>query len=70
MRQTEHAIERAKKFVNKAMIQYLQARKQTQIVEKLKENAVAEYRVNYNKHQLKQLDDINTMRNRLKKGAA
>lgn len=62
----EQAIFRASKGVEKALRAYLFARKQTRMIEVLREKAYAEYRKARAKHEQKQLDDLSVMRSRFR----
>jgi flagellar protein FliJ len=64
--QADQAIFRASKGVEKALRAYLQARRQTRIIETLHDKAYAEYRKERAKWQQKQMDDLTIMRHRLK----
>lgn len=58
----ERAIIRAKKWMNQAMSQYLAARQRKTIIDKLKEKAKEQYKIESRKQEQKQLDDIYVMR--------
>jgi flagellar protein FliJ len=60
--QSEVAIRKAQKVVEKAMAGYLQARKQTRMMEVLREKAFEEFKKEQNKLEQKQLDDLYIMR--------
>ena len=59
---SDRAIIRAKKWVNQAMSQYLVARRRKTIIEKLKDKAKEDYKMELRKFEQKQLDDIYVMR--------
>lgn len=63
--QNEQAILRATKSVEKAMKNYLSARRLTRMMEVLREKALAAYRDEQRKIEQKRLDDLYTMRFRL-----
>lgn len=60
--QQEQAILRAKRGVEKTLRSFLIARRQTRMIEVLREKAYAEYRKQLQKHEAKKLDDIYIMR--------
>ncbi len=64
--QADQAILRAKRGVEKALRIYLQSRRQTRMIEMLREKAFAEFRIARNKYEQKQSDDLSVMRARLK----
>lgn len=66
MKRQDQAIVRASKIVSKALRDYLVARKQTRMMEVLKEKAYAEYRRELAKREQKQLDDLSVMRARFR----
>jgi flagellar FliJ protein len=61
----DHAVIRAQRGVEKALRTYLLARRQTRMIEVLREKDEAEHRAIYRKRELKQLDEMNIMRARL-----
>jgi flagellar export protein FliJ len=64
--QSDVSIQRAKRGVEKALRNYLQAKRQTRVIEMLREKQFTEYKVQRSKYEQKQMDDLTTMRNRLK----
>lgn len=64
--QAEYAIYRAAKKVEKVMRFYLQAKRQTRVMETLYEQEYQKYRIELAKKEQKELDDLMVMRNRLK----
>jgi len=66
MIQAEHGIQRARRGVEKALRAYLHARRQTKIIESLREKDFAEYRKAMAKREQKDLDDLYVMRARMK----
>lgn len=67
--QSEQGIFRARKGVEKALRGYLLARRQTRVIEKLRENAYAEYRRERARREQRELDDLTLMRERLRRDA-
>jgi flagellar FliJ protein len=67
--QQDQAILRARRMVEKALRTYLAARRQTRMMEMLREKAFGEYKIARNKHLQKQSDDLSIMRNRLRETA-
>lgn len=67
--QADQAILRAKRGVEKALRIYLQSRRQTRMIEMLREKAFAEFKIARNKYEQKQSDDLSVMRARLKETA-
>lgn len=63
----EKAIVKAERNVEKAMRTYLSARRQTRMIEILREKAKAQFRVETNKQIQRQLDDLMILREPLKK---
>jgi len=57
------SIQRAEKWVNQAMMSYFVARQRKNVIDKLKEKAKFEYKVESSKKEQKALDDIYVMRN-------
>jgi flagellar export protein FliJ len=68
--QSEQAILRAKRGVEKALRAYLEARRQCRMIEVLREKASAEFKKERSKQEQKQLDDIYVMRSRLMRESA
>lgn len=64
--QSDQAIYRARKGVEKALRGYLHARRQTRMIEVLREKAYAEYRENVRKKEQRDLDDLYLMRSRMR----
>jgi flagellar FliJ protein len=64
----DQAIIRARRFLDQAMRQYIQARKERMMIDRLKEKALEEFKVVQAKVEQKQLDDLITMRARLNHG--
>lgn len=64
--QAEQGILRARRGVEKALKVYLNARRQTKVIETLREKDYAEYRKAMAKKEQKDLDDLYVMRARLK----
>jgi flagellar export protein FliJ len=64
--QAEHGIQRARRGVEKALRAYLHARRQTKIIESIRDKDYAEYRKAMAKKEQKELDDLYVMRARLK----
>jgi flagellar export protein FliJ len=65
IRRADQAIFRATKNVEKALRGYLHARKQSRMIEILREKAYEQYRRDRSKDEQKRLDDITIMRERL-----
>ena len=63
--QADQAILRAKRQVEKALRNYLFARRQTRMIEMLREKAWAEYKIARRKQEQKESDDMTIMRRRL-----
>jgi len=64
----DQAIVRSRRFVDQAMRHYLAARRELKMVDKLKEHAFEEFKIEQNRDEQKQLDDLITMRARLNHG--
>lgn len=64
IRRADQVILRASKAVEKALRAYLTARRQTTMIERLREKAYEEYRRERAKYEQKQQDDLAVMRNR------
>jgi flagellar FliJ protein len=64
--QAEVAIQRSKRAVEKALRNYLHAKRQTRVIEMIREKRFAEYKLERAKHLQKEMDDVSTMRNRLR----
>ena len=64
--QADQSIMKAKRGVEKALRSYLQARRQTRMIEMLREKAFVEYKAKKAKYEQKQMDDLTIMRNRLR----
>ena len=67
--QSDQAILRAKRGVERALRVYLTARRQTKMMEMLREKAFTEYKTDRNKLEQKQLDDLSVMRARFRETA-
>lgn len=65
--QADQAILRARRGVERALRNYIQARRQTRMIELLREKAYGEFKTAKAKHEQKQLDDLTIMRTRLKR---
>ncbi|MCC7441682.1 MAG: flagellar export protein FliJ [Bdellovibrionales bacterium] len=63
--QAQHAIERARRRVERAMMGYLVARRELLKVERLREKATADFKREQSKLEQKRLDDLYVMRARL-----
>lgn len=63
--QTEHAIQKAVRGVEKALRAYLGARKQTRTMEVMREKAFEEFKRQLKKHEQKELNDLYVMRARV-----
>ena len=61
----EHGIIRAQRGVEKALRSYLMARRQTRMIEVLREKDEADHRALARKKELKQMDEMNIMRARV-----
>jgi flagellar export protein FliJ len=68
--QSDQAILRAKRGVEKSLRAYLAARRQMRMIEVLREKAFEEFKTNARKREQREMDDLNTMRARLKEVAA
>jgi flagellar FliJ protein len=64
----DQAIVRSRRFLEQAMRHYLVARKERMMVDKLKDKALAEFKLEQSRLEQKQLDDLITMRARLNHG--
>lgn len=67
--QQESVIARARRAVEKALRTYLAARRQTRMIEVLKEKALSEFKIERIRFEQKNLDDLTVMRERLKEPA-
>ncbi len=63
------AIQRAKRAVEKALRNFLQARRATRAIELLREKQFSEFKQARSKYEQKQMDDMVTMRHRLSESA-
>ena len=63
----ELRINRAQRGVDKAMRKLIEARKQTEMMEKLREKAWSDYKTQRNRFERTQADDLNVMRARMGK---
>jgi flagellar export protein FliJ len=66
--QSDQKIFKAQKNIDRAMKQYIHAKRRTEIIEELKEKSYQEYRKERNRFEQKQLDDSLVMRAHLKEG--
>lgn len=64
--QADHAISRSWRGVEKALRAFLHARRQTRMMESLHDKALAEYKKQRVKKELRELDDLMIMRKRFK----
>ncbi len=64
----DQAIIRSRRFLEQAMKQYIQARRERMMIERLKEKAFDEFKVEQSRLAQKSLDDLITMRARLNHG--
>jgi len=64
----DQEIIRARRFLDQAMRQYIHARRERMMIDRLKEKAMTEFKVEQNRLEQKQLDDLITMRSRLNHG--
>lgn len=68
--QADQFILKAKKNVEKALKEYLAARRQTRAIEVLREKAFEEFKIESRKREQKELDDLYVMRSRFSKESA
>lgn len=66
MLQADHAIQRARRHVERAMYGFLLARRDRKVVDRLREKAKAEYKREQSRREQRDLDDLYTMRARLR----
>jgi flagellar FliJ protein len=64
----DQEIIRSRRFLEQAMRQYIHARRERMMIDRLKEKAVAEFKIEQNRLEQKELDDLITMRARLNHG--
>lgn len=64
----DQAIIRSRRFLEQAMRQYVHARRERMMIDRLKEKALEEFKVEQGRLEQKQLDDLITMRARLNHG--
>lgn len=64
----DQEIIRARRFLEQAMRKYIHARRERMMIDRLKEKALAEFKIEQNRLEQKQLDDLITMRARLNHG--
>lgn len=64
----DQEIIRARRFLDQAMRQYIHARRERMMIDRLKEKAMTEFKVEQNRLEQKKLDDLITMRSRLNHG--
>jgi len=68
--QADQFILRARKNVEKCLREFLSAKKETRVIEKLRENAFEEFKQEVQKHEQKELEELYVMRARLIKESA
>ncbi len=61
----DQAIVRARRFLEQAMREYIKARKERKMVDRIKEKAVETFKINQNRLEQKNMDDLISMRSRL-----
>src|ERR1035437_7559716 len=64
----DQEIIRTRRFLDQAMRHYINARRERMMIDRLKEKAMTEFKVEQNRLEQKQLDDLITMRARLNHG--
>jgi flagellar FliJ protein len=64
----DQAIIRARRFLDQAMRNYIMARKERMMIDRLKEKAFEEFRIEQSRLEQRKLDDLITMRARLNHG--
>jgi flagellar FliJ protein len=64
----DQAIVRARRFLDQAMRNYINARKERMMIDRLKEKAHEEFKLEQNRLEQRKLDDLITMRARLNHG--
>ncbi len=64
----DQEIIRARRFLDQAMRQYIHARRERMMIDRLKEKAMNEFKIEQNRLEQKELDDLITMRARLNHG--
>jgi len=64
----DQAIIRSRRFLEQDMKKYIQARRERMMVDRLKEKALEEFKIEQSRLEQKQLDDLITMRARLNHG--
>lgn len=64
----DQEIIRSRRFLEQSMRQYIHARRERMMIDRLKEKAVAEFKVEQTRLEQKELDDLITMRARLNHG--
>ena len=64
----DQEIIRSRRFLDQAMRQYIHARRERMMIDRLKEKAMVEFKIEQNRLEQKQLDDLITMRARLNHG--
>ena len=64
----DQAIIRARRFLEQAMRHYVLARRERMMIDRLKEKALEEFKIEQSRLEQKQLDDLITMRARLNHG--
>ncbi len=64
----DQAIIRSRRFLDQAMRKYIQARRERMMIDRLKEKAIEEFKLEQSRLEQKNLDDLITMRARLNHG--
>ena len=64
----DQEIIRARRFLEQDMRKYINARRERMMIDRLKEKAMTEFKIEQNRLEQKQLDDLITMRARLNHG--
>lgn len=64
----DQAIVRSRRFLDQAMRNYILARRERMMIDRLKEKAVEEFKLEQSRREQKNLDDLITMRTRLNHG--
>lgn len=64
----DQAIIRSRRFLDQAMRHYIVARRERMMIDRLKEKALEEFKIEQSRLEQKQLDDLITMRSRLNHG--
>jgi flagellar FliJ protein len=66
IQRADQAIIRARRFLDQAMRNYIHARKERMMIDRLREKALEEFRIGQSRLEQKVLDDLMTMRARMK----